>query len=84
MRQKQDFIVEIISIGRQLVDLKGRLELLKARWDQNPVTQADVDALEIDGLTKNKLSDAIDSLDAVRSALGDYATGAIIKLVKLM
>ena len=88
--QEQNFIVDMIGLTAELLDLQVRLSAIRARYNQNTFGSTLVDAKFTDPtvvntmghLTQAKLTSAISSIDALLTAFGDNVSGNQVNFIK--
>lgn len=88
-KQNEHLIYEIMGLAGQAIDLQNRIRSMRARWDQNDVfnTLTDPDLAEhpdFSHLTKSELGNAVGALTGVDTELGDYVSGQVVNLLKLI
>ena len=86
--QNSNFISELTTKSEMILDLQREIDVLVARWNQNDMFNAltDVDIQAVAAfahLTKSEVSNAVNAVTAVSTALGDLTTGQAVNLLKM-
>lgn len=86
--QEKNFAFRARQLAETAINLREDIIRSRAEWDQNDFFNqiTDADLLEepsLSHLTASELSNAVGALDAIVTALGDYATGQSTHLIKL-
>lgn len=86
--QNSNFISELMQMGAALLDQQREIDLMIARWNQNDMfntlTDQDIQAVSTFAhLSKSEVSNAINAITAVTTALGNLSDGQAVNLLKL-
>lgn len=84
--QNRNFIVDLTNWSEAMLEQRDEAAMLQARWNQNGIgaqlTDEDIQAV-FPHLTAGEVTNAINAVNAVLAALGDYTSGQAVNLVKL-
>lgn len=86
--QNSNFISELQQKAETILTLQRDIDLMIARWNQNDMfnilTDQDIQAVPAFAhLTKSEVSNAVNAITAVTTALGDLDDGEAVDLLKL-
>lgn len=86
--QEMNFVSELMQAGEDILNLRTRLQLLRARYTLNGFDSGITDQ-ELSGvpsfshLTQTEMVSAVSEIDAVLNALGDNSAGQATNLIRL-
>jgi hypothetical protein len=94
--QEQNFVSESMNMSREILDLQTRIQRMIARWNQNghfydPVTAPNgitteklAEATGSSHLTASELTEFVNAITAVDTALGNMVNGNAVHLLKML